>query len=413
MSMPQPTKASVRNITLKGVDLRLHINKVSVYETITKPYLTAKLKIYDNNNLIDNMQLVGGEPCYFCLDAGDGKIYEANLNVLKVHGERSSQSLRTMVYDVDLIGPEYFKDKSSIVQHSFKGIPGTQAIQLLHSKFFGTGLRLLSQSLGPISKQSHIVSALKPFKAINDIRKKLLYAQYQTGNTLYYRDKEGHVLGPLEQLFSQLSPQANFIQKTTWGHNYFQDVVAAQYAIIAVQANVDFSDSGRGGMKNISAAKTQEKKVFDFRTKKLVTNVMASAVSPGKVIGSAIGLGAAIINSVAGGHGGFPNYMTMDSDHHSVQTHHSQKTERERLYNAMILDGPALTVKVPIQGGLDCTVGKGCNLNLIPSTGDINPGLTDASGLYLITDICHEVIASDQQMTGTTTFQCVRGGTGN
>lgn len=413
MPLPQPTKSRVKSLYINKVPFTEHVNQLRVYETITKPYLTAKITIIDNNNVLDNMGLVGGEPVSFSFDGGDGTpTYDADLHVLSIKGQKSNESLRAQIYDVECIGVAYFNDKKSLVQQSFKNIPGTQAIAKIHGQFIGTdaGLRILAQSIGPLSLQSYIVSAQKPFKAINDIKKRLNFAGFQTGSTLYYRDRDSYVLGPLESLFAQLSAQQTFYQEATWGKNWF-DEIRAQNAIISAVADVDFNDSGRTSMKDIADKVSQEKKVFDFRIKDLAVNKLASLPVVGALVGSAMSITSSVLGGGIGGHGGRPNYSVMDSAHLPAQLDPSNKSEAEQLYQALIKNGPTITVKVPIQSGIQCTVGKGANLKLLPPVGDVNNiGPNMASGMYLITDLMHYLVSDDRQCTGTTIFQAARGG---
>jgi hypothetical protein len=132
-SFVQPTKTRFRACTVKGVNLLQQCIGMSVYESIFKPYKTATLTILDNNSIIQNMKLVGKEPAAIAFDGGQGEVYADTLYVLNVKGEKSNKSLRSMIYTIDLIGPSYYHDKGSLVQQAFQGIPGTQAIQLLHS----------------------------------------------------------------------------------------------------------------------------------------------------------------------------------------------------------------------------------------------------------------------------------------
>lgn len=405
--LPIPTKVRLRDLTINGWNLTRHANQLRVFETISKPYITAQLIVIDNTNLLENMQLVGGEPAHFAFDGGD-RVYEQSLQVLSLKGEKSNQSLRSMIYTIDLIGNEYFKDQSSIVQRSFKGISGTAAISRIHSENFGTALRTLQSSMGPISLQSYIVSAKNPFTAINDIRKRLVYAG-KSGLTMYFRDRDGHVLAPLETLFENLSSQGTFIQKATWGADWF-DIVRTQNAIIAAIAEVDFNKSGRAGAQDIASAAKQEKRVFDIKRKEEVVQQLARSIAPGKVSGTVNSLTNIMSGLMQGGHGGKPNYMLMDSAHLSKETDPQVKAESEQLYNALIKNGPVITVKVPIQSGIECTVGQGVFLDLLPPVGDVNFGRNSAKGMYLVKDLMHECYFDDRLVNATTTMACARGG---
>ena len=412
-SFTQPTKARFRKFTINGFDFfgKGMLNQLKVYETIMKPYITAQATIIDNDNILNNLNLTGGESCSFCFDGNRGPIYEQDLFVLSIKGEKSSQSLRTMIYTVELIGEAYFKDKKSLVQQSFKHIPATDAIKQIHNKFIGTDapLRILSDSLGAIAKESHIVSSVKPFKAIADIRKMLNYAKYDTGNSLYFRDAKSYVLGPLEQLFDELQNQNEFFQRSTWGIS-FLDLSRVENAIIAAIADVEFGSNGRGGLKDIAGVASQEKKVFDMKAKKVIINKLASQIKPGKVIGDALGMLSEVVQGVVGGHGGVANYMTMDSANLPAVTDGSNNSEKERLYAALVKNGPCMTVKVPIQSGMICTVGKGIKLNLLPPTGDLGVGRNLTSGQYLVHSLCHDLKTDDRMVNATTTMSCARAG---
>ena len=405
----QPTRTRFRTCTINGVNLLLHVTGMNVYETIFKPYLTAKLTILDNNGIIQNMKLVGKEPVSIAFDGAQGDIYSAQLHVMNIKGEKSNQSLRSQLYTIDCIGPAYFKDQGSMVQQAFKGVTGTQAIQSIHSQFLGgdAPLKILEHSLGMLSDESFISSSIKPFKAINDIRSRLNFASARSGNCLYFRDAASYVLAPLETLFQQLSAQEEFIQEATWGKNWF-DIIRAERAIISCVAEVDHAEGGSASQVDLAQAHTQEKQVFDFRLKDVVTKKIASAANLGALAGAINGLGAGF---GFGNLGGMPNYQTMDSAHNQKQVDRSDKTERERVYGAAVKNGPKLTLKVPIQSGIRCTVGKGINCKLIPAMGDQNNvKLSAAGGMVLVTDLCHELHADDRTVSGTTTFQTVKGG---
>lgn len=409
MSLPQPTKARIRRVNLAGVDLQRHTSKIEINESICKSYLTGTLTIIDNNNLINSMALSGGEPCYISFDGGGGHVYSCSLHLLALKGETSNQNGRAQIYTADLIGPEYFGDRKNIVQQSFK-TTGSNAIAAIHSKYIGGSVSILSQTLGMLSQdQSYIVSGQKPFKAINDIAKRGKVAGFNTGTLLYYRDAAGVKLQALEQMFARMEVQNVFLQEATWGKDWF-DIVRAQNSIIAARAEIDSSRNGRGGMSRISSMASQEKTIFDFRTK-LETITKAAKISPGALIGQAGGLAAGILGTSAGGHGGEQNYHVMDGSHSGTGANDPSAPE-SRLYAALINNGPNISIKVPIQSGIVCTVGKGIEARLLPPVGDLGrvSGDNKASGRHLVTDLCHEVTQDDRSCSATTTLQCARGG---
>src|SRR5688572_21272877 len=321
--VPQPTKTRVRKCFIVGnrpdpvtgsstVNLREFTTSICVYETIHKPYLTGKIRITDSMNLLENLGLAGGEPVTFAFDGGDGLVYENTLYVLSMAGNKRSDSLFSAEYDLQLIGPEYFNDKKNVVQQSFKHIPGTTVISNIHGQYIGGALKVLAQSMGPISKESYIVSGTKPFKAINDVRSRLNFAGYPSGNCLYFKNIKGHVLGPFEALFKNLSANETFTQKNIWGSNFLQDSIDAQRAIIAAVAKVEDSPGGRGSVGDIAAAASSKKNVFDLQSKSNTVKTNTSSPKLGSIIGNA---GALLSKIIGGGNGGLPNMFLMDAAH--------------------------------------------------------------------------------------------------
>lgn len=152
--------------------------------------------------------------------------------------------------------------------------------------------------------------------------------------------------------------------------------------------------------------------MFDLLTNKLVYNVKAAQVLAGKVAGTpATAFLGSIASGMAGGHGGQQNYYAVDSS--KIPVENTRQTEREKLYQALVKNGPQQTIKVPIQSGAKCTVGKGIYAKLIPPVGDLTGeqlGPQQAGGLMLVVDLMHELMLDDSQMSGTTTMRGVKGG---
>lgn len=407
----QPTKCFVQSFTISGQELRKHINAVQIFETLCKPYITGRAVLIDTNNIMNTLQLVGGEPVSITINSSRGT-YSVDLHVLDVKGNESAQNLRAQSYAIDLIGKEYFGDRTNLVQHSFKGITGTNIIQKLHSQFLQSPLHIPVPSIGLFGQfNPYLVSSVKPFKAVNDIRKLLAFAQYKTGSTMYFKDATGCTLAPLEHLFKTMSTQQTFIQKATWGAS-LSDLAASEYAIISAIASVDPKQTGRLGTQDISARAMAEKRVVDMLSHKNVFDIGAKLIDVGQTVGiPGVKLIGNILNSVAGGHGGEHNYYMTDST--KIPNENTRNTEREKLYQATVKNGPQWLIKVPIQSGLKVTVGKGIYAKLMPPVGDATSPVFSAEQTgdqMLVVDICHEVHNDDKMMAGTTTMRCVKGG---
>lgn len=411
MSTPQATKCRIRSFSLDGVNVLQYVNRLFVYETICKPYITVKMIMVDTANILINLKIFDASSrmirpvkCTFAFDAGFGLVYDCTVYLLSIDGMQDSKSHRAQVYTLNFVGPQYYQDKSNIVQQAFKSIPGTQVIQKIHQQYLSGGLKVLAQSLGPISKeQSHIVSSKNPIAAIRDVQKRLSYGQYKSGSTVYFHDKNGLNLGPLEGYFAQLSAQEQFIQKTTWGADFVKDAAESYHSIMAVR--VDAKEGSFASGASGAASASQEKNVFDFLTKKATKKMTGSVASGIGQLSNFVGLFGSV-----GGHGGFPNYHVMDGSRTDSGTDPSVKTERERVLHAVTVDGPTISIKVPIQTGINCTVGKGIFAKLLPAIGDVKTSkYSEIGGLMMVVDLSHEIAVDDTTTQGTTTMKCAKG----
>lgn len=388
----QPTKCALRSFTINGYEVSPYVNLLKVYESVCKPYLTGDALIIDNNNLINVLNLQGGETVTFDVITDGGRNYSQTMYILKIKNVVSNQSGRAQSYTLELISKEYFGDRANLVQQSFKDITGTDAIQKIHSRFVGNQLNIPVPSSGLLFKNPNVVSGTKPFKAIDDLRRIISFAGFQTGLTSYFRDRNLVNLIPVEYMFRNMSVQQEFVQKTTWGSDY-RDVFHWENAIIS--ATTTIGDKGSyASMLEMSAAQAQEYKVMDVFSNKKIFEVAASALK--SVLG---GVGA-------GGHGGRQNYLTIDSQ--KIPKENVRRTDKETLLRAKITSN--LVIKVPIQTGLNCTVGKGIFCRLLAPIGDKDPSNIQPTnaGQSLVADIMHEFHFDDSLMPGTSTIRSVK-----
>jgi hypothetical protein len=401
MAILQPTKVWLQGLTISGLDQTRHVLKLSVFETICKPYITGTLILRDDNNVINTLGLVGGEPISFSFSGGDGLDYSQTLHILTLDGKPSSNNLRSITYTFQMVGPEYFGDKANMIQKPFQKMTGTSIIESIHSMFMSSSISVPVPSTGMLGdKNSITASSTKPFKAINDIRKIITFGG-MSGANLYFRDRYKANMVPVEHLFSGGS-SARFVQKNSWGKNWEAifgggtNDESNYYAILAASTST-MQGAGRG-VQLMAAASQGERKVTDlFSTKKTFDDAIS---------GSGFG---GLIASIGGGHGGAQNFPTFDST--KIPKQNVRDTGAERAYLAELSTRPQVTIKVPFQTGVACTAGGGCDIQLIPPMGDLGSTVEAAdkvSGPFMIADLCHEISPGEKDVQGTTTMRCIR-----
>jgi len=408
-----PGKAALRSLSIKGVNLLQYTNSVKVFESICKPYLTAQVVIIDNNNLMDNMDIVGGEQCNIAFHSPPNEyVYNCTLQILNLKGRPNPNNLKSVIYTIDLIGPTYFQDKANLVQSGHKGQTGTDAIQQIWGQYLGKEpLSILMGSIGMLGdKEGYTVNSMKPLAAIDDIMKTLLFGGSKTGNVMLFRDRDGVKLAPLEFLFMGMGSQETFIQKETWGANFFDPMI--YNAIISAQALTDRNNGGRSSVGEIAGAVKQSKMVFDMFEGKIATYLNAAQQVASGNFGGSVPISSMMQSISQGALGGAPNIQSTNSSLWPRATAPDNKTMEERLFSAQSRGGPQIQIKVAMQTGLNVTVGKGATIRLMPPSGDYQYNIFsyDSGGQYLVTDLVHELTADDSQFNGFTTIQGIKGG---
>ena len=421
-SFIKPTDGKVRSVVLDGNDITDFIQCIRVYESLCKPYLTAHLTIIDNDNVIENLAIVGGEPCEISFfSPPNQRIYDCLVSVLNLDGHQSPNNVKTQIYEMDLIGHVYFDDKANIVQKAFSG-SGTAAIQGIWNSYLQSDtLQILSQDSGQMGKsdEKSQVQHQKPLAAIDKIRGYLKFPS--NSPSVFYRDRDSAKLAALLDLFGKGALWA-YIQKETWGANLLDPDIYSTIIIAEAMVDKNFANEakggGRGGTGAMAKAAVQGQAVFDLFKGIPAKFASAAGVTSGNFGSGISGLGKVLggaFPTIQGGLGGSPNIQYTNSNRWDRGSAPDTATMGSQGIAAEIKNGPQMKIKVPLQTGLEATVGKSVNITLLPPTGDLPTGYARNSqnGDWLVKDLMHELYNDKREVKGTTVMQLIRGGYGS
>ncbi len=394
----QPGQCRARVFRINGVDLRLHLNCVKIYESMCKQYVTSEFTIVDNNNVINTLGLSGTEPVSFAFDGG-GRVYESTHYITTIDGEESSDNLRSVIYKINAVGPSFYLDRANLVQRSDVNIPGSAVIQSIFGQYLGGDAPLnILPSLGMIAKTDiggFVTANKKPITAIMDIARKMTYGGYKTGSTMFFRNRDEYVIAPLEHIFATMGSQETFEQRATWGSEW-EHIFTSTHAIISAATIIDKDKgTGRGGATSSAMASQGALNVFDI-AKGMETMPPQFGIMAGK-----------INKFIRGKLGGIQNVLQMDSRRNEPSTEQSLNAIQENMFRARVKDGVQYLIKVPIQSGINVTVGRGLTAKLVPPAGDQKRGTSRLPSQFLAADLCHELYMDSRPMAGTTTVRCV------
>lgn len=358
------------------------VRTISVRESICSPYITAELIALDNDNQIPKLGLEGGSQCMFKFDApGNSKFYQLDMYILDIKGTDSPENIGLKIYTISLVSSEYFTDQRNTVSRpSDLGMTGCVMAQSIWSEVGG---QLLIQPIQDMplrdGQQPFHVDHVKPLTAIGQIRDIQVYPD-KTGNVLLYRNIVGLHHVPLYFIYMTCSPHEVFIQRETWGINFLHMFGAdmADHSIVALK------EHSRATMLDKHAFKTQTKRALDQ---------FAGKFSMDMFKGIAMGAGQ--------------NFAATNSDRTSAAIDFTNNMDRARIFASCMKAQPQYTVTVPLRTGINMVAGVGCQLDFMP-TKDKPNSPHPASGLYLTTDLIHEVHHDLRNVQGTTVLQVLR-----
>lgn len=407
-----PTKVRLRRFDLGGVSLLQHVQNIKVYESMCTPYIKCDVTVIDNKGILaaltEDYGTLANLPVRFAFDDGETIYERKEQRVFSVDSQPAQEAKRAQVYNVTTIGESYFKDRSNLVQQSFKNTPATQAAQAIHNRFLGgdAPLNILRQSLGMIAKDtigSFPVSNFKPFKAIEDVLRTATY-NIAANPTVYFRDALSYQLGPLQSFFQQAQAEVEVIERATWGVTVHDMFEAAHYSVVSAAVLVDKADrdSGTGGgarVGNLAAAAYQSENVFDLAQGILTKDIPAKALDFASLLP---GFGQSI-----GRAGGMMNVLLQNSLRRDPQHDPSIKRTQEAQFLASVSDATKYLVKVPIRAGLKMTPGKGVNARLLAPAG-AEDRARPVGGLMIVADVVHDCYFDEREAQAFSTFRGVK-----
>ena len=407
MELISPGQARIRKFTIKGTDLTKFVRELSVYESLFKNHQSAEVMIMDTNNIMNNMRLQGNEPAELVFESGSGGIYEASLKVLSIANENSSQGLRAQGTKVNLVGQAFLANQTMRIQQSFQNITGTDAIRNIHNRLGLTdGSLSASPSRGFIGeREPYIVSNQRPHDAIQDIRTRLTHDRYRTGAYAYFRNNEGYILKPLEELFSTMNVRERFTHDATMGKSYL-DVYRQARNIIGYQAGTSFSNGGRFSVADVLRT-ADAARVSSFNTLGASYQQGQRQTPPtGQVSGSAPNPAPASSQSDRT-FTIFPHDPRLEQFSKMIE-----KMAGEQRYIQQVQNAFNCTIQVMLDAGINCTVGQAVDANIAQPIGDLaSPfGSNFVGGTMMVVNLRHHIKMYDTNPRATTILELAKGG---
>jgi hypothetical protein len=229
MAAIQPTKASLISCEINSIKYfdivngevknNYHVKELRVYEDICKSYFTGQLVIETMLN-VSELFIQPTVPVILSFEAprsdgGRTKIYTERFRIYSYDSKPiGGGGDARMQHTIQLIGQEFYNDRHNTVTQNFSNIIGTGAAAKIHNEYMSVngGLQIPIPSTGMIGQQMHPheVKNKKPIKAIHDILDRCVFAAYKTCAPVYFRNKPGYVMSPLQHILQSASVLESF-----------------------------------------------------------------------------------------------------------------------------------------------------------------------------------------------------------
>jgi len=207
------TMASSRGST----DFTNDIIKSVVYESIYTPNCIAEITVLDTQDVLGNLVISGDETVIYSFNAPGAPVATYTMGLDKIVIEPYDGSEKSKLYTLHCVGKETFNSMSTYVQKSYN-TDIASIVQDIHNTFLQSTSNLITEATQGIQKI--IIPNLKPFEAIDMIRRRATSLTNQSSTFLYFENFLGHNFKTIEGMMQQ-STVKDFIHSDALGSSIF------------------------------------------------------------------------------------------------------------------------------------------------------------------------------------------------
>lgn len=372
----QPTRVRLNECIIGNVPFIENINgvvvdnfivhSIRVYEDLCKAYFTAQLVIEDQLNKTDPYLFAGIPAVLSWAAEPNDTIYTERFRVYSFESKpKENDKYAGMIITINLIGDEYFNDVQNTVVQNFKNIPATVAAAQIHNQYIAeNGGVSVAGSRGAIGLDDHPhqVLNMKPIKAIHDLLDKAVSVTVDTSAFVYFRNKDGYVIAPLEELLTSTPVVDDFIHKPGQGADRVE-VLAGYKNVIHFRPMTPPSQETAAGVRSgdlDNLLKTTS--FYDVKTGNMLNNLLSSGLGSG--LSKLPSQAQAFIKSKTP-FGARMNFATINEDRQPRGIDKNGPAgykSKEEAFLAALGFAKKYWITVPMQSGIDITIGKRINV---------------------------------------------------
>lgn len=404
MASPNYTQAVIRKCEVNGVDLCQSVRELYVGSSILTPYMVAKMKVFDGSKIQDALYESGAKVSIVYTAGNSSTIREFEFVTMGNMGGVKSESNRAGMTTLTAISPSYFSMQNEHSSYHFN-VTASEAMKKLHKELDPKHPLNVAKTKGLIgSGEPFHLRGMKLGRALNVIRSRMSDEKFESGAFVYFLDQRGEYhCRSIEELFSGFAG-ATYHQRMP-GQNFMKEQTSMAYNIFAMKrgdpdtgygsdnaANYQSTTKQRGGTPDFGFDwKTLEykaAKAIDYALDRVANTVWKGAKAPA----------ASMVNHM----------FEFDGNQKTSKDYEGDRAAKN-VMAAIVMQGSTL-INVPLEGGLNSTVGKNINLELPSETGTGQIKKSTYGGKHLVIAQGEYINTTDTGLMGTAAIQTSSGG---
>ena len=245
---------SGNKISLMGL-----VAQLDIYESIKSPAITATMLVVDTIGMADNLLLAYSDvEIEYISYAGPGASVPSlfKFKITSINNAEKSDSGKFKAYTVNMVSKALIVSSSISLTENFVDMTHDQMIGILYG-YLGTDKKLDRESTKGIDTVN--VSMLKPFEAIDKIRRRAISRSHASSSYCFYENRLKYVFATIENIIAEgkkdpsvASGDRNFflntVGKQTFADSDWRTIIGFEHAKMENLLQM----IGSGGLKNTS-----------------------------------------------------------------------------------------------------------------------------------------------------------------
>ena len=355
-----------------------------VYENIEVQNNIGEIDVFDTDDALGNLQVVGDETVTFSFNAPGTPVlnYIFGLDTVELTSITGTQKGKQ--YTLHCVGKETFYSKTNYVEKAYK-TDISSIVKDIHSNFLNSINNLITEVTDGV--QQLIIPKMRPFDAIDMVRRRATSSENPSSTFLYFENADGHNFKTIEGMLKQ-----GVVKSFVHGDGIGSSIYINTYNnIIDYEVPRIISALDRIAMGGLN----QKVATFDIRTRQYTSNTFQPNLG---------GFTSNLFQTLYGAAEGLFHMIPVDSKVN--QTHIPQTTAQQMAYLANLLQC-YINIKVP--GDTTVKAGDMVEVNVpqaLTTTGT-QPNDPLISNNYLVSKLCRNIGTIEEKPRYTENMTCI------